>query len=428
MPRLRIKIDNFTKSIVVVFIGISCANFLNLIFQLLLAHKLNPSDFAAFNSLLSILMLFSTPVGTINIALVKYISQFNASNNIGLLKNLLSVALRKCLMLAFATFGIFFLIAPYLTNKLKIPSITNAYLLAGLLAISWLLPLFTGGLQGLELFKWFSISMVSGSILKVAIVLIFLQIGLGISAGLWSLFISSVVGMIIAFFALKRFISFEDRPIQSPDFKELLAYLFPVAASSLCFMGLVSIDMVLVKYYFNADDAGFYSLSQMIGKIFLFLPAAISLVMFPRTSGLSSRNMDTLATLKKSLFYASMLCLSAIIAYNLFPAFTLKVLTGKAYPESILLGRLFALSMAFFSLIYILMSYFLSIKDMRFLKYLAIFISLEVAGIVLFHRNIIQIQIVLCVVSILLFVSFLLLLSKRKLNNSSVRGFSSEQL
>jgi O-antigen/teichoic acid export membrane protein len=177
----------------------------------------------------------------------------------------------------------------------------------------------------------------------------------------------------------------------------------------MCFIWLVSFDMVLVKYFFSPEKAGVYSLAQMVGKIFLFLPGAISVVMFPKTSGLNAVNSDTKAILRKSLMFAFSLCLIASLVYNIIPGFILKVLTGKALFESITLGRLFSVSMTFYALTFVLINYFLSIKDLRFIKYLIVCVLLQLFAITLFHNNLFQIQSVLCVNSLLLFIiSYLL--------------------
>ena len=179
-------------------------------------------------------------------------------------------------------------------------------------------------------------------------------------------------------------------------------------------MLLVNFDMILVKYFFTPLESGFYSLAQMVGKIFLFLPIAISMVMFPRTSAQKAKNMDTFSTLKKSLFYAFGLCIMACSFYNIFPSFVLKILTGKVYPESVLLGRLFSASMTFFTLSYILMLYFLSLKEFHFIKYLVFFTILQNLAIFIFHRSLLGVQIILCFNSMLLFSSHIFLVCKYK--------------
>jgi O-antigen/teichoic acid export membrane protein len=404
-------IDGFGKNIIVVFLGTSLVNFFNLIYQLLIAHKLSASDFAAFNSLLSILLLVSSPLATLQTAVAKYSSEFNARGEVVMARSLLAGMFRKAAGIGFVTFFVFLLASSFIMQKLGIGSRPCVYILAGLVALSWLVPVFMGGLQGLELFSWLSVASVAGGVLKLAAAFIFILLGYNIAGALGALLLATLTGIIFASFALKGSI-FYFGALEKIDYKEIIVFLLPVALSLFCFMGLVSFDMIMVRYYFSSQDSGLYSIAQMVGKILLFLPGAISIVMFPKASGLNAKNMDSIHILRRSLSYAAGLCVLAALAYNLFPYFALKVLTGKAYPESIILGRLFSVSMSFFTLLFILINYFLSVKDLRFIKYLALFTIFEFLGIVFFHGSLIQVQLVLCAIGAPLFLIHLLLAFK----------------
>ncbi len=406
-------IDTFTKNVIFVFFGTSLVNIFNLLYQLLIAHRMSGPDFAGFNSLLAIFMLISAPLITLQIAVAKYAAEFNAQNKIEKIKVLFSHLIVKILPLAFFTFFIFYFSSFYIINKLKIPSVSLGYILALLLAFSWITPVLAGMLQGLELFKWMVFSSAVSQALKLALGFIFIAWGFNIAGALSAFLISILIGTIISIFGLKNFFSFKVMH-SNINFKEFFSYLFPVAITSFCFIALVSFDMVLVKYFFAPIKAGFYSIAQMVGKIFLFLPGAISMVMFPKTAGLNAKNMDTFYTLKISLLYALGLCIMANIVYNLFPSFILKALTGKAFPESIILGRLFGVSMSFFALLYILITYMLSIKNVHFIKYLILFTLLQYIAIIIFHKDTIHIQWILCINSILLFFIHLMLICKKR--------------
>jgi O-antigen/teichoic acid export membrane protein len=408
MPR---DIDAFNKNIIIVFIGTSLVNFLNLLYQLLIAHKLSASEFAGFNSLLSIFMVISSPLTTLQTAVAKYSAEFNARSQIAKLKFFLSDLFKKTSILAISTIVVFWLSSVYIINSLKIPSVSSGYILTLLLASAWLAPVFAGGIQGLELFTWLSSASVIMCVLKLTLAFIFIILGYGIAGALGALLASSLIGLVIYYFPLKPFISLKAVK-EDIRYKEIFIYLFPAGITYFCFMNLVNSDMVLVKYFFTPRDSGLYSLAQMVGKIFLFLPGAVSIVMFPRTSGLNAKNMDTASVLKRSLLYVLGLCILSVLVYNFFPSLVLKILTGKTYFESIMLGRLFSISMTFFSLLYILLMYFLSVKDLRFIKYLVLFTVLQLSAVAVFHSNLIQVQLILCINAVLLFCIHLALLIK----------------
>lgn len=398
------KTDAFNKNIIIVFLGNSLVCIFNLIYQIIIAHRFPPVGFAEFNSLLSIFVLISSPLSTFQTTVVKYIAEFNSQNQINKIRQMLSSLFKRSLLLSICTLLVFYSACPYLMVKLKISSLASLYILSIIIAISWHSALLLGGLQGLELFKWFTTASVVSGVLKLVFTLVFILLGFNIAGALGALLASGLIAIAIAFLPLKKFfIDISSIVPEEIDFRGFFFYLFPVAITFFCFAALVNIDMILVKYFFSADDSGLYSLAQMTGKIFLFLPSAISIVMFPRISGLNAKNLDTSAHLKKSLLYAGVLCITAILFYNLFPSFVLNVLTGKTVKESLVLGRIFSISMSFFALAYILITYFLSMKDLRFIKYLVIITFGQILAITLFHNTLFQIQTILCGSSIILF-------------------------
>ncbi|MFC1805087.1 oligosaccharide flippase family protein [Candidatus Omnitrophota bacterium] len=401
--------DTFSKNILVVFAGTSLVNIFNLLYQLLIAHRLSPADFAAFNSLLAIFLIFNSPLMTIQTGITKYIAEFRAQARVDKIRALLSGGLKRIIIACLFTIPIFFFVSVKSLAGLKISSSGAGLILTGMLVTSWILPVMFGGVQGMEKFKWLASASVISGAAKLSLTFIFLALGFKVAGALGAFLAANIIVIVICYLPLKGYINpeqslgFSQGRAEGVDFKEIYLYLWPVAISTFCFMALISYDMILVKYFFSPQDAGFYSLAQMVGKIFFFLPGAISIVMFPRISGLNARNMDTFSTLKRSLLYTGILCSAAFIGYNIFPSFALKVLTGKPFAESILLGRLFGFSMSFFALLYILILYFLSKKDLRFIKYLVLFTLLQFFAIVLFHQSLINVQLILCVSSFCLF-------------------------
>lgn len=411
MARLLKYIDIFSKNIIIVFFGTAFVSALNLLYQLYLAHTLDPAYFASVNTLLSIFMLISSPLMTLQMAVAKYTAEFRANNQVQKISNLLSRLLKKIIVFAILSFFIFYYSSFYLMAKLKIESRFSGLILGALIAFAWLMPIFLGGLQGFELFKWSVFVAVIIAFLKLTFAFIFIYFGFYMGGPLGAFLAANLIGIAVSAFILRRYINFE-AVNDGINLREIFLYLFPVAASSFCFIALISIDMILVKYFFTGHYSGVYSLAQMAGKIFLFLPGAISIVMFPRVSGLRAKNIDTASTLKRALFYGIILCATAALFYNLFPGLVLKILTGKAPAESVNLGRLFSVSMSLYALVYILITYFLSLKDLRFIKYLAIFAFAETLAIVFFHKSIFQVQLIVCISAATLLYIHLLLFKK----------------
>ncbi|MDD5730876.1 MAG: oligosaccharide flippase family protein [Candidatus Omnitrophica bacterium] len=406
------KLDGFTRNIIIVFAGNSLANFINLLFQLLIAHKLSVTEFAGFNSLLSLFVLISTPFGTLQAPIAKYCAEFNAHDKPEKIGFLLRSFMRRTLVVTLLLFSVLLLVSGSIIRLLKIESASSGYFLAMLVASACIIPVVTGGIQGLEFFGWMTCGSIITGILKLTLAFLLLNFGYRTAGALGAFLASNLLLIFIYYYGLRRY--FSAKKAVEFNLKHVMDYLWPVAISYFCFYGLVTMDMLLVKYFYSARDSGLYALAQMVGKIFLFVPAAISMVMFPRISGLNAKNMDTTATLKHSLSYAFVLCFGVTLVFNLFPELILKILTGKVYPESIFLGRLFSLSMSFFALIFIQLNYFLSLKDLRFVKYLAFFTAAQFLAILFFHKYLFQVQLALGVNAVILFSIFFFLLSSKK--------------
>src|SRR3989338_1428919 len=222
------KLGSFNQNILIVFAGTSVLSFFNLLYQLLIAHKLPAPEFASFNALLSMYILIFSPLSTIQMAVAKYSSEFNATNQLAKLKFLFSGLLKKAAVMGLITLLILSLLAPRLINILKIHSLSCGYILAALIALAWFIPVFAGAVQGLELFGWLvSSSCISGA-LKLVFAFIFILLGFNIAGALGALLLSTLFGLVILYFPLRKFFQIKLKR-EDINYREIFSYLFPVA-------------------------------------------------------------------------------------------------------------------------------------------------------------------------------------------------------
>lgn len=178
-------------------------------------------------------------------------------------------------------------------------------------------------------------------------------------------------------------------------------------------MILTNVDVVLVKHFFKPVEAGYYSAAALIGKAVLFLPGAIAMVMFPKSSELYAQNRDSFPVLKKSLFYVCLIAGAAAIICLLFPSVIIWLFLGTKYTASAPLVGRFAIAMTLFGLTNILFLYGLSIHKFGFLYLLGIFTMAQIIAIILFHSNLSQVIWIVLLNGLLLFMVNLLLYNPR---------------
>ena len=156
-------------------------------------------------------------------------------------------------------------------------------------------------------------------------------------------------------------------------------------------MGLTQMDLIFVKHLFTPVEAGYYSIAQMVGKMFLFLPLPVVMVMFPKVSLLEAQHKETLPILIRSLMATGVLGGIGILLSHLFPDWITQVLTGKTYPDCSPLIRLFSINMTFFSLTFILLYYHLATRRKEALYPLSLLTFIQVGAIALFHETMTQV-------------------------------------
>lgn len=272
-----------------------------------------------------------------------------------------------------------------------------------------------GLLQGLQKFMGLGIigNLVSQG-LKLLMGIAFVWVGWdlygAVGALLGSTFIAIVVGLI--FIRRQLTLGISSKTKYSP---RLYPILIPTLILAVFIAMPTSIDVMLVTHFFSAGKAGLYNATATLGKVIIFLPMAVSLVLLPKatenhTLGLSSKNM-----LRKSLLIALFLSGVLVLAYWVFPDLIVKVFFGEAYIEAGNLIGWYGLAMLLFSLNFVLVHYSLAIRNLR-LMLLADFITLaQVVAIALMHQSLTQIILILLFgnLVILLFSSSFLIVSKR---------------
>ena len=147
--------------------------------------------------------------------------------------------------------------------------------------------------------------------------------------------------------------------------------------------------------------------------------------MFPKVSELYLNNKGSKNILFKSLFFVLLIGLPLTVFYFIFSSFTISLFFGSSYLIVKNLIGFFAIVMLFFSMIYTLALYNLSVKRTKFIYILLLFNLLEIILLYLFHNTLSQIiyNILALMVILFLILLFYTLMNKNEKiinNNSSI--------
>jgi O-antigen/teichoic acid export membrane protein len=139
-----------------------------------------------------------------------------------------------------------------------------------------------------------------------------------------------------------------------------------------------------------------------MGKVVLFLPIAVSLVMLPQVSERRGQGRDTRSLLRVSLTYTAVLSSAVALAYWLVPEPLVRVFFGAEYAEAAPLIGWYGTAMALFAANYLFAQYNIAVSNRRGLLMAMAITLIQVITIASVHSSLQQVVLVLLFGNLLL--------------------------
>lgn len=417
---LKITKNSLVRENLFFFIATNFTNLLGFIFHFYMGRKLGPEGYGILGVILAIVYLFSITMNTIQTSIAKFTSKFKANNEKEKISFLLVSSEKKLIKYGLIFNFIFLLITPLLSSFLKIP-ILPLIVLSIMITFELLLPIIRGTLQGLQRFNSLGFNLIIEGLVKLSFGILLVETGFNIIGAVIAIVLSYVVPFFYGNYNLRHI---KKEELKAFNTKELYKSTIPILITLISLTAFYSIDILLVKHFFTDKEAGFYSATSLIGKILFFGSLSISQVMFSKVSALHEIKKPHLHLLKRSLMIILFLTVPGLLIYYLFPEIITMILFGKEYLSITPLIIWSGIMITIFSLVYMVSFYNLSIHKKNFVYILLSFNILEIVLITLFHKSLLNIFIM---ISLLLFVLFLILIiktfkenEKNKHSNSSI--------
>ena len=334
------------------------ANLFNYGYQMLMARMLLPAEYGVLASLLAMFMILSVISPAFQLSAAKYTATARTEGGETQVRALWGHFLKRALVVGLAGSVLALALLPALSRLLHVDSIGLLVLLAASFLFALALPVNMGVLQGLQRFAMLSVGMLGTTFIRIALGVSLVALGLGV----YGAFLPLLVGFIVVFGLTLVPLRKLPRGNASPPVAGWAAYIGWTSLALGAFVVLANMDVVLAKYYLDADTAGEYAAVAVLGRIVLFAPVGAIFVMFPKTADRSLPASRRRALLTLSLLYTLATAGVVLAAYALFPNAIVSALVGGQYASisSSLLpyaGGMLGLAVAF-----LLIHYFLSIN------------------------------------------------------------------
>jgi O-antigen/teichoic acid export membrane protein len=388
----------------IVFAGSMAANVGAYIYHFLMGRLLGPAGYGELSSLVSILYIFTVPLMVSQTVLVKFISGFKAHGEVGQAKSLFVSVTRLGIIISLVGFPLILVCSPLVTSFLHLSSTTLFFLVYLQFVFSLLTVATASMIQGYQKFVWFSIFSASAVLIKLV---------LSVPLASWGVFgvlvaaaVSCVILYILYYIPLRFILRVKSKPTNLTK-REAITFAVPTLLTLLGVTSIYSTDIILVRHYFPAGDAGLYAALAILGKTIFYASSSVALVLFPVLSEQVAKGKASKKIIGSAIGAVAFVSFGLAFVYFLFPNFIVSMLFGNAYSQAGSLLGLFALFIAFYSVGYIISTICLAIGKTGIWIVPTVCAITQIAAIVLFHGSIGTVIMVNIAVSVLLAVGTL---------------------
>lgn len=245
-------------------------------------------------------------------------------------------------------------------------------------------------LRGHKKFSETSIANLIGAAGKIALSALLVWAGWNTVGAIFGVVLAQVIAFGYAIYAARKagfFVPPEGKRFSIPDFtllKPELKYGILVLVGSLTVTVLSSVDIFIVKHYFDAETAGQYAGVSTVARMIYFLTASVAQVLLPSVK-INQTPKQNRQFLIKSLALVCVLGGGALAVFTVFADQIITMLMGNEYTRyAHLLGTL-SLCMFIISILNLLISYYIALR--RYQIGAIVVLGAVIAGLLLMSHH-----------------------------------------
>jgi len=371
-----------------IFVGFFISSILSFILNLFLVRSFTASDYGSYASLLSLFVLLGVPAQSLTTVIVRFATDYFAKNKLDESKTLYLRLLLFTTILSFFLFLGFVIFSVPISDFLHLDSSWYIILTGFIISVGYLGIANTAFLQSLLKFPLISFLAVIGGVLRTTIGVLLVFLGFKVFGALWAILAAFLFPFLYTFIPLRFLITRKkSKDIKFPT-REIIGYAFPTSIAILSLNSFVTTDVILVKHFFNAHDAGLYGGLSLVGKAIFYFTGPVSSVMFPLLIKRHSLGQNF-----NSLFYLALIIViipstAIVIFYFLFPSYSINFfLGGREYLKMSPYLGIYGFLIIIFSLLNVCVNFFLSLKKTGIFISVGLGAILQIILITLFHKT-----------------------------------------
>jgi O-antigen/teichoic acid export membrane protein len=332
---------NFFRNNLIYLSSIVIGGALGYLFNFMLARNLTVAQFGEFQSLVSIMMIFSVLTSAFSYFIIKYSAVFAIHNDKNGQLRFIDFLKQKFSLPALLSLVLFVAMLPLIKSGLHLEDYWGIVMVGMTLLLSFYASFYSNSLQGWSSFTVLSFIGVAAAIAKLASGYLVMILFPGSSSAVLSFLVSVfVVWQLAKYFIEKRWDignienkkiddSWKEKYFSEVNFKKSFINILFFSAG---LMALGNLDIIIVKNIVDAQTAGYYGALSVLGKIILSLNMAFIGVLFPDACADGYRQQPAkIQSVIGSYFLVVGMSLPVVAVFYFYPGTVIRSLFGDKY-------------------------------------------------------------------------------------------------
>ena len=364
------------------------ASAVNYASNVVFGRMLTPASFGDFTAMLAIVVVVAIPTGAAQTVVAERLAEYRARGDDNAIRYLIRHALAHVALYSCVLWILYCISIPLVVSVLDLQAIGPALALAPLIAVTFFLPVVYGVLQGLERFALLGAVALGVATSRIIFGVPWTLAGGGAGGPIAGQAIGSFLAVAVMLYLARRFVIGRGTGAAASGLRRRIDSRSMAAGGAFIVFALLSnLDVLLAKAFLAPEKAGSYAALATIGKIVLFLPWAVSIVMVPYIARSRAATGSSSSILRISAIAVAAGASLVAIPAALKPGLVLRLMFGSRYADAASGVLPIVVASALLALLYLLVVYTVAIQDQRWVYLLLGGVGLQVAAISIFHSS-----------------------------------------
>ena len=352
------------------FVATVGGGLLGYVFQILMGRMLSVVDYGLFIAMMALLILVSVPLSTLTMLVSRRVSEYRAKQQQAQVVAIFRWVNRTVFWCAFALLLMILPLSSYIKEYAQLDSLAPVwiFLLAG--AAMLFAPVNIAFLQALQKFRFIAFASIGLHAFRILFCVALVFAGLKLLGALIGVLLASVALWLMTYLPLRSDVA---GPASAPAAENYFSVrtVAPVLIANLTFAVITQVDLLLVKHYFDAEQAGIYAAAAILGKAVMYLPGAIIIAMFPMVAENESNSRSSAHLFVNAIVLAIGFSGLGALIYYFFSDEIIALLYGQKYQGAAELLKYYGFAMLPMSIIMVT-EHFLIAKGRVVFSYLMV--------------------------------------------------------